>query len=240
MRVGICDDNKQITEEIIELIKQYPDYSPALEFLTFQDADSLMDCSEKLDLLYLDIELPNMKGTELVPVIRKKHPGITIIFISSHSKYSIHSHRLNVFQFLHKPFDPVVFWEEFNRFLNNYFREHKMYTISNRHNKKEIPLADIVLIQSNLRKLLIYCNDGVIYTMMGNLSKETQRLNPFGFIRCHQSNLVNLKYIKDFKNGLIYTDAIFDSHPLEIAVSKKYTVATRSAYHAYLSGVELK
>lgn len=110
-KIAVCDDDEKIHKDIYELLQKYSKQHPEEKFVykSFHNEKQLLDYTEQIDLLFLDIEIGDKSGIDIVPLMQQKYPEIIIIFISSHTKYFVFSHRLNVFQFLTKPFDEIIF-----------------------------------------------------------------------------------------------------------------------------------
>ena len=238
-RIAVCDDDTNIHKRVYDLLLAYNRQHPQeqMYFNSFADGESLLACSELIDLLFLDIELGEKSGVDVVPLMRQKHPDITIMFISSHTKYFIFSHRLNVFQFLTKPFDEQIFFEELDRFYERFYRSRARYTITRKGEQICFPVSEIVYIESSLRYLKIYhCKNG-IYEMVGQIGKEEQRLKAYGFLRCHHGYLVNARYIEMLKGQdiiLNIPDPQRSGELLSIPVSKGRIQQTRQQYHQWL------
>ena len=238
-RIAVCDDDTKIHGMVHDLLLEYNRQHPEDEayFSAFADAESLLAFNEVIDLLFLDIELGETSGVDVVPLIRQKHPDMTIMFISSHTKYFIFSHRLNVFQFLTKPFDKRIFFEELDRFYERFHRSRAMYTITRKGEQICFPVSEIVYIESSLRYLKIYhCKNG-IYEMVGQIGKEEQRLKAYGFLRCHHGYLVNARYIEMLKGQdiiLNIPDPQRSGELRRIPVSKGRIQQTRQQYHQWL------
>ena len=238
-RIAVCDDDTKIHGMVHDLLLEYNRQHPEEQahFSAFADEKSLLDFNEVIDLLFLDIELGETSGVDVVPLIRQKHPDMTIMFISSHTKYFIFSHRLNVFQFLTKPFDKRIFFEELDRFYERFHRSRAMYTITRKGEQICFPVSEIVYIESSLRYLKIYhCKNG-IYEMVGQIGKEEQRLKAYGFLRCHHGYLVNARYIEMLKGQdiiLNIPDPQRSGELLSIPVSKGRIQQTRQQYHQWL------
>lgn len=110
-RIAVCDDSLEIHQQINDLLLKYSELNPQnrIQFSAFFNKTELLNHQETLDLLFLDIELGEDSGLDLVPVMQQRYPNLIIMFISTHTRYFIYSHRLNVFQFLIKPFDERIF-----------------------------------------------------------------------------------------------------------------------------------
>ena len=238
-RIAVCDDDTKIHGMGHDLLLEYNRQHSKEQayFSAFADAESLLAFNEVIDLLFLDIELGETSGVDVVPLIRQKHPDMTIMFISSHTKYFIFSHRLNVFQFLTKPFDKRIFFEELDRFYERFHRSRAMYTITRKGEQICFPVSEIVYIESSLRYLKIYhCKNG-IYEMVGQIGKEEQRLKAYGFLRCHHGYLVNARYIEMLKGQdiiLNIPDPQRSGELLSNPVSKGRIQQTRQQYHQWL------
>ena len=238
-RIAVCDDAPNIHEQIYRLILDYNRLHPQeqMYFNAFSDGNSLLDYNEIIDLLFLDIELGETSGVELVPVLQKKYPDVTIMFISSHTKYFIYSHRLNVFQFLTKPFDERIFFEELDRFYERYHRSQDLYTVEYRGRTVQFPIQEIVYIEAELRHLKIHHSKTGVYEMTGQIGREEKRLKEYGFIRCHHGYLVNARYIEVLKSQEIILNTASPAKPdelLTLPVSKGKTQQVRQQYQQWL------
>lgn len=238
-RIAVCDDDKEIHGQIYDLLLEYNRQHPREEahFSAFFGAESLLAFNEVIDLLFLDIELGETSGVDVVPLIRQKHPDMTIMFISSHTKYFIFSHRLNVFQFLTKPFDKQIFFEELDRFYERFHLSQDLYTIETKGRTIQFPVQEIVYMESFLRYLKIYHCSKEIYEVVGQIGREEQRLKAYGFIRSHHGYLVNARYIEYLKGTELILN-IPDSEPsdegLVLPVSRNKLQQTRQQYQQWL------
>ena len=230
-RIAVCDDDKFIHDRIYELLFTYSKQHPEEQMLfsAFDSADALMNYKDNVDLLFLDIELQDATGIDLVPKLKEKAPDITIIFISSHTKYVIFSHRLNVFQFLTKPFDDGIFFEELDRFYTRYHLAQDLYTIQSKGETIQIPICEIAYIESNLRHLKIYHSKTGLYEISGQISKEEQKLAEYGFMRCHHGFLVNPRYIESIKGQSIYLTTL-----QTIPISRNKLQSVKQQYQKWL------
>ena len=238
-RIAVCDDDKTVHDEIYQLLLDYNKQHPEEQmlFAAFDNGKALLEYKEKPDLLFLDIELGDQSGIDIVPQIREHNPDCLIIFISSHTKYFVFSHRLHVFQFLTKPFDKTVFFEELDRFYEQYHLAQDLYTLSYEGKEVSFPICEIVYIESYLRYLKIYHKENGLYEIIGQISKEEQALKPYGFLRCHHGFLVNPRYIDTIKGQSIYLaipDAVQSSIPQQIPVSRNKLQQAKQAYQLWL------
>lgn len=235
--IAVCDDSPQIHQRIEELLKKYCQRHPAETYHVyhFSSKAELLENTELLDLLYLDIELGKDFGVELVEPMQERFPNMTIMFISTYTKYFIHTTRLNVFQFLIKPFDERIFFEELDRFYNKFHQRHALYQIERKGAEPVVfPLTEILYIEASLRHLHIMHSQTGAYEKSGQISKEETLLKPFGFIRCHHGYLVNARYIEKIKNQTVYLRSPQQDTLLEIPISKGKMAQTKQQYQQWL------
>ena len=84
-------DNPEIHKEIEALLTEYTVSHQCGEFIfeAFSNGESLLACHRKIDLLFLDIELGEISGIDIVPIMQERFPDIIIIFVSSYMKFFI-------------------------------------------------------------------------------------------------------------------------------------------------------
>lgn len=239
IKIGICDDDPEAVKQVALLLKEYEKNNVLLgklEILVFNSAPQLLAHEGNLDLLYLDIELGEMSGVDIAPTLQMRFPEMIIIFISVYSKYFVYSHRLKVFQFLTKPFDAIIFFEELDRFFNKYNCKRAIYQFEFKGQKIQFPANEILYIESKLRYLNIFHIRMGGYEKLAKLNEEEERLQPLGFIRCHQSYLVNAQYIENIKSTQIELKNPYTKEIVALPISRKYSKSITRDYHFWMLG----
>ena len=79
-------------------------------------------------------------------------------------------------------------------------------TLKIRQRLINIPMADIMYVESNNPNITIHCLDNVIYTIRKKLDVVEADLNDTHFLRCHKSYLVNMDYITAASDDFVLTD----------------------------------
>ena len=115
----IIDDDRIFCEELSEILCDYRSryvLSPA-------EALEYLERPNDIDLILLDVRLPEMKGTEFLKVLKSRYPDIAIIIMTSYfSKESlITALRNRADDFMEKPFDI----EELKRMVNRLLEEKR-------------------------------------------------------------------------------------------------------------------
>jgi DNA-binding LytR/AlgR family response regulator len=199
----IVEDEPLAAEVIRDYILQVP-------FLQLKgictDALYAMDLlqKEKIDLVFLDIHLPKLKGLDFIKAL-KKPPQI--IITSAYQEYALQGYELNVLDYLLKPI-------EFNRFVMavNKLKERDIaealpkpasateraslfFNVSKKRVKMYID--EILFIESLKEYIRITTKDKSILTKF-QLGQIEEMLGKNGFIRVHRSFLVAKNKIDAF------------------------------------------
>jgi DNA-binding LytR/AlgR family response regulator len=155
----------------------------------------------KVDLIFLDIQMPKMNGMEFLKIT--KDPPIVII-TSAYPSYALESFQLNVLDYLLKPITFERFFQAVKK-AKEYFHlisghaatsvEAKSYFFIKCESKYEkIFFDDILYIEGMQNYVRIYTTKGKYMTLL-NLKDIEQNLQNGSFIRVHKSFIVNITKI---------------------------------------------
>jgi len=199
MKCIVVDDEPMALDIIEDYIKKIP----FLEWVgSFRDPFKAMDFLHKqeVDLLFLDINMPDLSGMQLLKSL-KVHP--LVIFTTAYSEFALESYDYEAVDYLLKP----VEWE---RFVKAVSRAQDLYDWQSSHHGSSAS-RDFILIKSgtkyhrlNYAEILFIAGTGNYATfvtarkevMYLSSMKEVQRmLPPELFFRVHKSYIVNLSLI---------------------------------------------
>lgn len=169
-----------------------------------------------IDLLFLDIRMPQLNGNDLLKAI--KHPP-QVIFTTAYPDYAIESYELDVVDYLLKP----VHFDRFVRAVNKTFqltKNHDSFAVKPveepkmpdpfvyfRSDRKmvKVMLQDILYIESMKDYIKVFTVNGTIITKQ-SISSVEDMLPEQKFIRTHRSYLVSLSKIRAFTTELVEID----------------------------------
>ena len=102
MRITICDDDKLITFQLTEYLNEFFQNSgfEMPEIITYNCAEDLLADPARMDLVFLDIEMPGMNGIYIGNVLKERNKNIIIFVVTSYSEYLDEAMRFHVFRYL--------------------------------------------------------------------------------------------------------------------------------------------
>jgi len=219
----IVEDEPLSAEILTDYIRQVP-------FLELRsvcaDAIYAMELlqKEKIDLLFLDIHLPKLKGMEFLESLR--HPP-RVIIISAYKDYALQAFELNVVDYLLKPIRFSRFLKAVNKLDQQSVaisppadvRERAHFFFSVGKKKVKVFLDEILFIESLREYVRITTRDKNILTKF-QLSAIEELLSRNNFIRIHRSFIV----AKDKINAFTATDVEINNKQIPIGRSYKELV----------------
>lgn len=197
------------------LLKTYVAKIDSLELVgSFESAlDALQIIkTEAIDLIFLDIQMPDLKGTDFAKLVDAK---TKIIFTTAYSEYALDGFELNALDYLLKPITFERFLTAVNKLeANNSNESQTTITVKSGYDLHKLNLEEITHIESDSEYVIFYTGNNKV---MSNQSlKSLERSLPNNFMRVHRSFIIN----KNKVTGLKSRDLILSE--LRIPVSDSY------------------
>jgi two-component system, LytTR family, response regulator len=216
-------DDEPIARTIIE---KYIKTLPFLEVVaSCEDAiDALSYISNNpVDIIFSDIQMPNISGLEFVKSIKNK---AAVIFITAHSEYAIDGFEIGVVDFISKPFEFERFILAVNR-AQVYLKKNiqidtnksDVIYIKSKGTTKLVKVVtdDIIYIEVIKDYLKIVTKTGV-YMMLMTIKGIQKLLDPNQFFKTHRSFIINIDAIQSFSGNIIEMN---NTSEIPIVQSKK-------------------
>lgn len=211
----VCGSNPQQNSIILSYIKKLEiELDVDFNVKLFTSGNSLLEkyyCYDSFNIIFLDIELPDINGIEVASQIRQsgdKH--VKIVFISNNSKHMKDSFIVHPFNYILKPVDYETLRSTLLKIIDDYKSSYiTKLIIHTNGSDKLVNINDIIYIQalkSEKYKLLFTLKDEIIYGK-GSINEWEQDIAGFGFISPYRGILVNINYIRSFDStSLILTN----------------------------------
>lgn len=234
IQVGICDDNQVHRGRIYELVSRVIFKYEEAEFLYFESGEAVVNAIEAdkfgCDLLLLDIHMPNRNGLETAQYIRENQVDVDIIFITVSADHVFDGYTYQAFSYLLKPLDSLRLADEIGRYImQRNSCSHCLHVSVNGRNK-QIFLDKVYYFTMIGHKVQIVQKGKEEVSFYAKLSDVEQKLADFGFIRCHQSYLVNCRYIQSHSRS----ELVVAGEP--VPISRRYIEPVRDALNQRKGG----
>lgn len=212
MKTLLIDDNQNIREGLKDLLLSFC----ANKIEKLYEAHSLKTGllaikKHEPELVFLDVELGDGTGMELLSLVEKIN--FHVIFVTAHDKYALDAFRFSAVDFLLKPIDVEQLIESVEkvqkRVEEKQVRMQYQILLDNfnpTHQDKKIVLKTSEAIYFIKVKDIVRCEASGAYTVFviqgeqnllisKNLKEFDTLLSKYGFIRTHQSHLINIQKI---------------------------------------------
>lgn len=231
MRIAIVDDDKKMIQKTYNMVEQY-----------YKSLDVLIDCytqskefwkrwiqnPQYYQLLLFDIEMPETDGIELAKKIREQNKDVPVIFLTSYMEYVLKGYEVNALRYLTKPLEKAKLFEALKAADKNNENPEKLLL----HDKEQdmvVYLNDIVYMEVMDQDIYITMAAGEIYKVRYNLKEYETQLKDKGFVRCHRSYLVNMKYIKSLEKNQVLL-----GNGTVIPISRMKKEYTKTLFYEYI------
>ena len=200
------DDEPMALEVIKELCKEVPFIKLTHTFTRVSLAQQHLN-SFPVDLIFLDIEMPDKNGLEFLKAIKQ---NIMVVFTTAHSKYAVESYNVNAIDYLLKPIEIERFKIACNK-ANDFFDYSNSSTSKLKHClyvRSEYALIKILYNEIRYLETMddyikIHTTDGKIVLTLMSMKKILEKLPSNEFIRVHRSFAVSLSNISSIRNQTI-------------------------------------
>lgn len=199
IHIGICDDERVTSSELERILLNIGKTLNAnINIEIWEDGIKLCEylkSIERLDLIFLDIELYELSGIQVANYIRNELNDLktSIVFISHKQNYAMDLFEMQPLDFIVKPLSEEKILKVVKTF-NRYFDQKKLcfeYKKGAYYYKEKY--EDIIYFRSNNRKIEIVLSEGVeeFYGKLDDILKDL----PEFFFKIHKSYIINQNFV---------------------------------------------
>lgn len=233
----IIDDEKSARDTLKGLVRQFcPEVQLIGEAASANQAHQLIE-ARKPALLFLDIRMPFGNGLDLLKAY--EHPGFEVIFTTAYSEYALHALRLSALDYLLKPIDIGELQEAVRKAAKalalRQRNERYITLLSNldapaQQQRVVLPFSggyqvssfsEIVRLEASKNYSWVVFANGERLLCSRTLKDFEGVLAEHGFLRVHQSHLVNTRFIRTYHKGRGGTLTLSNGEEIEVARSRK-------------------
>ena len=235
----IVDDEPLARRSIRKFLKSFPQFTLIGEFGDGAAA-SVAISDRRPDLLFLDIQMPEADGFEVISCVGKDAMPVTI-FVTAYDRYAIQAFEAHAIDYLLKPFSEERFRDALLHAQNTLDlgrrqAPHQQLTelLQQLNAKKDfverIPVPargrflflnvrDLDWIEAEGNYLRLHSNDAS-HLVRGNMNEIERKLDPVNFMRIHRSTIINLQRVREVQPWFRGHHRVIMNNGQELALSR--------------------
>ncbi|WP_326984404.1 response regulator transcription factor [Chryseobacterium sp. MYb264] len=158
--------------------------------------------TQQVDLLFLDIQMPNLNGIDFLKSLKSKPQTI---FTTAFRDYALEGFELEAVDYLLKPITFQRFFQSVDRVLRNKAKDHEEDFVIVKVNgfNRKIKLDEIIYFESQGNDIRIILGDENFLASKISIAELADRLQNKGFVRIHRSFIINSKWVSAINNNEI-------------------------------------
>jgi len=213
MKALIVDDNDIARTTLSHLAKQVPNLTIVNEYSSAIEAYNHLQ-NNHVDLIFLDIEMPEMTGIELTKALLGKET--IIIFTSSNKDYALEAFELNIADYILKPLMPARFLQAVSKaqsILDSRKEDvevtkDEFLFVRDSNITRRLKLDDIFYAEAMGDYVKFYTREKM-FAIHGTMKSAEERLPKDNFIRVHRSFIIAVDKIDTLQDGGIMINGKF-------------------------------
>lgn len=216
MRVVIADDEPAARRKVLRFLKEHADVEIAGEASCGAQAVDMI-LREHPDVVFLDIQMPDVDGFAVVEAIASAERVPAIIFATAHDEHAVRAFEVSAVDYLLKPFDRERFDRSLERVRKSLgdageMAQSQLLSLleavrpENRYAKRLllpsdgralfVNTADIVRLEADRNTVHVHARHGT-FALRSTLDALERRLDPQQFVRIHRSHVVNIDAVRE-------------------------------------------
>lgn len=227
LRVAICDDEKEICEEIR---KRLLSIKPVYEIAIYYSGKELLQEKERFQIVFLDVHMDDLNGMETAELLRERGMNEYIIFLSGYREYMSEAFKVRAFRFLNKPIEMECLKEAVLE-AEREIASGKKLIIHVSGDIFIINKKDIIYMEAFGDGTYIFLKKGEMIRTTETLKYWFDKVGTEDFFQVHRSYIVAYSHVK----GLRKTEVEMDFSKETIPVSRRKRISFKKSLMEYIT-----
>lgn len=234
MKIAVCDDvllhAQNTMKKVKELMIKHKILNLDLEFLLYTGANLMLAEHENspFDVVFLDIDMPNINGFEVADKMFANNTDIFIIYTTSYDHYVRQSIKHRVYRFVSKG-DESELEDSIAQLFSDLSTQNAYYSFKYKRHLYSVDTNSILYCEQS-RNMMIIHTETDVYKQIISI-KKILKLLPKNFVRCHASYIINAKKITE-----TFPEKIILKNNIEIPMSRTYRLDVECYLATYFLG----
>ncbi len=194
MKIAVCDDRENDRAALRALLEAYRQDFEIREYGSGGELCGDMGFIRECGIIFLDINMDGMDGLEAAKQIKAECPKVHIVLVTAYVNYALDGYKVKASRFLLKDDLEQTLQECMDDILREIRQEERVVEFGFVEGNVRLKVDDIIYIETSRHKNVFYTKEREfsIYRKMDDLEED---LKGMGFVRIHQSFLINMRYI---------------------------------------------
>lgn len=236
IRAVIVDDEQPAIERLRKLLSVHREVDVIGEAMDGLAALDLIE-EKQPDLVFLDIDMPELNGLEVARTLGVSGP--LIIFVTAYDEHALEAFESSAIDYLVKPVNTARLGFTIEKVRKSLARESRMpvdgvldklqrgsghnrlaVKIGTKYEVIDPSMVSVALARDHYTSLIV---EGREFLIDDSLDAVLARLDPSVFIRVHRSAILNIKFLKELRRegDRKYTAVLADQRKSEVSVSRE-------------------
>lgn len=234
IRIALCDTSVTSYYNMQHWLKRYETNSrdPILIHYYRSAKELLFSYQNQYDVLFLETVLNQESGIDTAKSIRQMDDRVFIVFVTMHGNFGAESYQVHATNYLLKPFSYEMLKATMDQIHIELLKE-KYYMIAKSGDRMiKLPIDDILYIDYYCHKLTFHMFYGNTEKVYGSFKQLFEQECTCCLHQIHKSYVINMLWIEQIKNKIIYLKNIPEGFP----VSRKRWKPFLEAYRKFWEG----
>lgn len=204
MRILICDDEVKYVNELKVHVHEYmKNHFIQCNIETTSSPTEIIKNKKTYDLVFLDIQMPEINGLEIAHKLKERNSKVVIFFVTAYGKYQDDAMDLQIFRFFEKPFDVKRLYSSLDKAMEYIDGSYVDVFVQNNTEHTRVLVDDIIYLKRDNRKNYLFTKDNT-YVIRESIMEWSNKLPTTFFYLVHKSFLVNLHYVTKYNYSELF------------------------------------
>lgn len=234
MKALIVDDERLARKELAEMLEAYEHIDIIGEAQNADEANEILE-SEKPDVVFLDIHMPEIDGFEFLKSLNQVN--FEVVFVTAYDEHALKAFEVNALDYLLKPIDQDRLNQVIDRLTKGFTTVEKISAEPSETDDSLLTVNDKIFIKDGEKCWFVQLKDVFLFESYGNYVKVffndqkplilkslnliEERLDPKKFFRANRKHIVNLDYVSRVESWFNGGFMLYLKDGLEIEVSRR-------------------
>ncbi len=204
-RFVVVEDEPEAAHALLSSLERYAaEHGEEFQTTWLKSALDLAEASRSADLVFLDIELPQINGMDAAAEFRLTDQSTPIIFVTNLAQYAVRGYQVSALDFIVKPFTYFDLALRLDRAMA-VIRQNagRGISIRTREGLRVFPARELVMLETAGHDVVYRLSGGEELSARGSLKSVEAELGGSPFLRVSSSCIINMSHVRGLADGKV-------------------------------------